>query len=101
MAESADAYLIDPAEPDEPLAIVVAALRHHRARQRAERTASLLNTLVSVTLDINGAETLDGPARAAAAGALRLTDTTAVLVIELPDGQVRRISASPRDPEPV
>jgi CheY-like chemotaxis protein len=99
--EGADAYLIEPAEPAELLAVVVAALRYYRARQRAERTASLLNTLVSVTLDINAAETFDGLARGAAAGAVRIFGAAAVLIIEMPDGQVRTISASPRRPEPI
>jgi len=41
----ADAYLTQPTEPEELLAVVVAALRYYRARQRAERTASLLAAL--------------------------------------------------------
>src|SRR5262249_57439091 len=41
LTQGADAYLTDPAEPEELLALVAAALRYSRARQRAERTASL------------------------------------------------------------
>ena len=52
--------------------MVVAALRYYRARQRAERTASLLASLTRATLDINAAGTFDGLARAAAAGAARI-----------------------------
>ena len=42
LTQGADAYLIEPTEPEELLATVTAALRYYRARQRAERTASLL-----------------------------------------------------------
>jgi serine phosphatase RsbU (regulator of sigma subunit)/CheY-like chemotaxis protein len=101
LTQGADAYLIEPAEPEELVAVVRAALRYYRARQRAERTASLLNTLVSVTLEINEAETFNGLARAAVAGTTRIFSTAAVLIIELPDGQVRRMSAVPDTTPPV
>ena len=39
--------------------MVMAALRYSRARQRAERTATLLTELTSVALDINTA--ISGP----------------------------------------
>jgi CheY-like chemotaxis protein len=100
LTQGADAYLTDPNEPEELLAVVMAALRYSRARQRAERTASLLATLTSVALDINAADTFDGLARAAAAGAARIFAAQAVLVLQMPDGQIRRTSASPEHPEP-
>jgi CheY-like chemotaxis protein len=100
LTQGADAYLTDPAEPEELLALVGAALRYYRARQRAERTASLLAGLTSVALDINAADTFDGLARAAAAGAARIFAAQAVLVLEMPDGHIRRTSASPERPEP-
>jgi CheY-like chemotaxis protein len=100
LTQGADAYLTDPNEPEELLAVVMAALRYSRARQRAERTAALLTALTSVALDINAAETFDGLARAAAAGGARIFTAQAVLVVEMPDGQIRRTSASPERPEP-
>jgi CheY-like chemotaxis protein len=100
LTQGADAYLTDPAEPEELLALVTAALRYSRARQRAERSASLLAALTSVALDINAADTFDGLARAAAVGAARIFAAQAVLVLEMPDGQIRRTSASPERPEP-
>ena len=100
LTQGADAYLADPNEPEELLAVVLAALRYSRARQRAERTAALLTALTGVALDINAAETFDGLARAAAAGAARIFAAQAVLVVEMPDGQIRRTSASPERPEP-
>jgi len=72
LTQGADAYLIEPTEPAELLATVTAVLRYSRARHRAERTASRLAELAAVTLDINAAETFDGLAAAAAAGAARI-----------------------------
>jgi DNA-binding response OmpR family regulator len=100
LTQGADAYLTDPAEPEELLALVAAALRYSQARQRAERTAALLAALTSVALDINAAETFDGLARAAVAGSARIFAAQVVLVLEMPDGQIRRTSASPERPEP-
>jgi len=100
LTQGADAYLTDPSEPEELLAVVMAALRYSRARQRAERTAALLAALTGVALDINAADTFDGLARAAAAGAARIFAAQAVLIVEMPDGQIRRTSASPERPEP-
>src|ERR1700761_6664985 len=101
LTQGADAYLTDPAEPDELLAVVAAVLRYYRARRRAERTASLLAALNPTTLAINAADTFDGLARAAAAGAARIFGVQAVLIVETPDGQVRRTSASPAQLQPV
>jgi CheY-like chemotaxis protein len=93
LTQGADAYLTDPGEPDELLAVVMAALRYSRARQRAERTAALLTALTDVALDISAASTFDGLARAAAAGAARIFAVQAVLIVQMPDGHIRRTSA--------
>jgi len=95
LTQGADAYLIDPSEPAELLATVTAALRYSRARQRAERTASMLSKLAGVTMDINAAETFDGLAAAAAYGAVGIFSAEVILVLEMPDGQSRRTSARP------
>jgi CheY-like chemotaxis protein len=100
LTQGADAYLTEPTEPEELLAVVAAALRYYRARQRAERAASLLAALTRLTLRINAAETFDGLARAAAAGAAGVFAEEAILILEMPDGQVRRMSASPQRREP-
>jgi CheY-like chemotaxis protein len=101
LTQGADAYLTEPTEPEELLAVVMAALRYSRARQRAERTAALLAALTAVTLNTNAAATFDGLARAAAAGAARIFSAQAVVIVAMPDGQVRRMSASATHPEPV
>jgi serine phosphatase RsbU (regulator of sigma subunit)/CheY-like chemotaxis protein len=95
LSQGADAYLVDPVEPEELIATVQAALRYSSARRRAEATARLLTALTAVTLDINGARTFDGLARAAAVGAARIFDAPAVLIMIQPDGQLRRISSAP------
>jgi DNA-binding response OmpR family regulator len=101
LTQGADAYLADPTEPEELLATVTAVLRYARARQRAERTAAMLTALADVTLHMNAAETFDGLAAAAAAGAARIFSVPAVLNLEMPDGQTRRMSAAPGSPETI
>ncbi|HTZ24600.1 MAG TPA: SpoIIE family protein phosphatase [Streptosporangiaceae bacterium] len=101
LTQGADAYLVEPTEPAELLPTVTAALRYYRARQQAEMTASRLTSLTSVTLNINKAQTFAGLARAAAAGAARIFEASAVLMLVLPDGQLRRMAASPDRPVPV
>lgn len=98
LAEGADAYLVEPTEPAELLATVTAALRYSRARQRAERTASMLAELAAVTLNVNAAETFDGLAAVAATGAARIFRVPVILIVEMPDGQSRRTSAIPGSP---
>ncbi|MGH3258167.1 MAG: response regulator, partial [Streptosporangiaceae bacterium] len=101
LTQGADAYLVDPSEPEELLATVTAMLRYSRARQRAERTVALLSVMAGVTMEINAAETFGGLARAAAAGAARVFGVEAILVLQMPDGQDSRVSASPQRPDPV
>jgi serine phosphatase RsbU (regulator of sigma subunit)/DNA-binding response OmpR family regulator len=101
LTQGADAYLVEPTEPEELLATVTAALRYYRARTRAERTAAMLAALASTTLDINAAETFDGLVAVAAADAARIFSVEAVLMLEMPDGQLRRMSGRPGGPAPV
>jgi serine phosphatase RsbU (regulator of sigma subunit)/DNA-binding NarL/FixJ family response regulator len=100
LQHGADAYLAEPIEPEELLATVTAALRYYRARRRAERTAARLAALSRVTLTINAAETFDQLALAAAEGAAGIFEAFAGLVVVLPGGQLRRISAGPGQPVP-
>jgi serine phosphatase RsbU (regulator of sigma subunit)/DNA-binding NarL/FixJ family response regulator len=100
LTQGADAYLIDPADPEELLATVMAMLRYYRARQRAELTASRLAALTEATLNVNAAQTFDVLASAAASGAVAIFNAPATVILMLPDGQLRRMTASPQHPVP-
>lgn len=97
----ADGYLTDPIEEEELLATVLATLRHYRARQQAEQTASRLTALNRATLAVNAAATFDTLARAAVLGAVDIFGAPAVHIQVLPDGQLYRVFASPGDLAPV
>ncbi|MFG1996562.1 SpoIIE family protein phosphatase [Actinoplanes sp. NPDC048988] len=100
----ADAYLVEPIEPDELIATVHAVLRYYSARRRAETLATRLVRLAEATLEINSAPTLDGLLTAAAEGALDIFGAPVVVVAETADGDtlaatgeaVRRWSPSDR-----
>jgi CheY-like chemotaxis protein len=79
LAGGADAYLVEPIDPEELLATVNAILRHYRARQRAERVAARLSTLTRLTLRLNRSQTLGGLLSEACAGAARIFRTPAVV----------------------
>jgi DNA-binding response OmpR family regulator len=95
LTEGADAYLVEPAEPAELLATVMAALRYSRARQRAERSAAMLTALADLAPEITAAETFGGLAAVAAAGAAAIFAVPATLILQTPDGQVRRVAGLP------
>ncbi|MCK2216383.1 fused response regulator/phosphatase [Actinomadura sp. ATCC 31491] len=93
----ADGYLAEPIEPDEFVATVEAALRYHRARQRAERLAGRLGALTDLTLAMNAAQTFDELLSTAVSGTSRILGRTAGVVALAPDGRTRRLTAVPPD----
>jgi len=62
------------------------------------RIASMLAELAGLILELNAAESMDGLAAAAAAGASRMFAVPATVMLELPDGQVRLTTAVPGTP---
>jgi CheY-like chemotaxis protein len=82
----ADAYLVEPIEPDELIATAQAVLRYYRARQRAESLAVRMVRLAETTLAINSASTLAGLLQAAAAGAHGIFGGPVVVLAETSDG---------------
>ncbi|BCJ52954.1 hypothetical protein Asp14428_44290 [Actinoplanes sp. NBRC 14428] len=82
----ADAYLVEPIEPDELIATSQAVLRYYRARQRAESLAARMIKLAETTLAINAASTLVGLLQAAADGAYQIFGGPVVVVAETADG---------------
>ena len=95
----ADAYLIEPIDPDVLVATVEAALRYYRARAVAERLAAKLTRLTEATLAITAAATLDDLLAAAAAGAAAIVGGRATVLAQTLDGRVR--AASVEGPEAV
>jgi CheY-like chemotaxis protein len=83
----ADAYLVEPIEPDELIATAQAVLRYYRARQRAETLAARMVRLAETTLAINSASTLSGLLQAAADGAHEIFGGPVVVVGESSDGE--------------
>ncbi|AEV81276.1 stage II sporulation protein E [Actinoplanes sp. SE50] len=83
----ADAYLVEPIEPDELIATVQAVLRYYRARQRAELLAARLVRLAETTLAINSASTLPALLEAAAVGAADIFGGPVVVVAETSEGE--------------
>jgi CheY-like chemotaxis protein len=83
----ADAYLVEPIEPDELIATIQAVLRYYSARQRAETLAARMVRLAETTLAINSSSTLPELLQAAAAGAYDIFGGPVVVVAETSDGE--------------
>jgi CheY-like chemotaxis protein len=91
----ADAYLVEPIEPDELIATAQAVLRYYSARQRAESLAARLVQLAETTLAINSASTIEDLLAAAVDGAYRIFGGPAVVLAESADGQSLAAVGSP------
>jgi CheY-like chemotaxis protein len=83
----ADAYLVEPIEPEELIATIQSVLRYYSARQRAESLAARMVRLAEATLEINSAPTLAGLLEAAAAGAYDIFGSPVVVVAENAEGE--------------
>jgi CheY-like chemotaxis protein len=91
----ADAYLVEPIEPDELIATCQAVLRYYSARRRAEFLAARLVRLAEATLAINLASTLPELLEAAAAGAYDIFGGPVVVLAETADGDSLAAVGSP------
>jgi CheY-like chemotaxis protein len=91
----ADAYLVEPIEPDELIATAQAVLRYYRARQRAESLAARMVKLAETTLAINSASTLAGLLQSAAAGAYAIFGGPVVVLAETSEGETLAAVESP------
>lgn len=91
----ADAYLIEPIEPDELIATCQSVLRYYSARQRAESLAARMVRLAETTLAINSADTLAGLLEAAAVGAHDIFGGPVVILAETADGDSLAAVGSP------
>jgi CheY-like chemotaxis protein len=91
----ADAYLVEPIEPDELIATAQAVLRYYSARRRAESLAARLVQLAETTLAINSASTLEDLLAAAVDGAFKIFGGPAVVLAESADGHTLAAVGSP------
>ncbi|MCO8268992.1 SpoIIE family protein phosphatase [Actinoplanes sp. TRM 88003] len=91
----ADAYLVEPIEPDELIATAQAVLRYYSARRRAESLAERMVRLAEATLAINTSTTLSGLIEAAAAGAHEIFGGPVVVLTEGVDGEGMAAVGSP------
>ncbi|GIG92054.1 fused response regulator/phosphatase [Plantactinospora endophytica] len=87
LTRGADAYLVEPIEPDELIATTQAALRYYRARSRAELLAARLASLAETTLAVNAAPSFTPLLTSAAHGASRIFGTGALVAGQDADGR--------------
>ncbi len=86
LSRGADAYLVEPIDPDELLATVQAVLRYARARQRAERMASRLAKLARLADALYSETDLRRLLEAGAAGTADIFDGPAMICTAPEDG---------------
>ena len=96
----ADAYLVEPIEPDELIATCHAVLRYYSARQRAELLAARMVRLAEATLAINLTSTLPDLIEAAAVGAHDIFGGPVVVLAETADGEMLAAVGSPPQVRP-
>ncbi|MCE0764511.1 fused response regulator/phosphatase [Pseudonocardia kujensis] len=99
LTRGADAYLVEPVEPDELRATVWSVLRYHRARAAAERLADRLAGLSRATMAMNAAVDFDELATTIASGAAALAEVPAAALVAASDRTVRRAVVDPADPD--
>jgi CheY-like chemotaxis protein len=98
LTRGADAYLVEPVEPDELRATVWSVLRYYRAREAAERLAARLAGLSRATMAMNAAVDFDELVTTIASGAATLAQVPAAALVAASDRTVRRVVVDPADP---
>ncbi len=91
----ADAYLIEPLERDEFLAVVRALARSHETRRKTVLLAERLARLAAVSLPVNAADSLLRLLEATASGAADILGQPALAAAESDTGQLRALCVSP------
>lgn len=81
LENGADAYMVDPIEPQEMLSMVRSLLRSSGFRRRAERRATRLQDLASASLRINVALNAARLAATASEACARILDSESVVVL--------------------
>ena len=93
--KGADAYLVEPLERDEFLAMVRALSRAHATRRKTARLAGRLSRLAAMTLPVNSADSLMRLLDAAAAGAADVFGEPALAAAETDTGHTRALCPRP------
>lgn len=86
----ADAYLVEPVEPEELVATLRSLVRSHELRRKTDRMTRRFARLSAVTLPLNSADTLLQVLEAAVAGAADVFGEPAIASAALEDGRVGR-----------
>ncbi|HZD96715.1 MAG TPA: fused response regulator/phosphatase [Micromonosporaceae bacterium] len=82
----ADAYLVEPIDPDEMLATVAAILRYYQARLHAERLATRLADLARLSASLGATKSQRALLHEAATGATRIFGSPVTIVATATDG---------------
>jgi CheY-like chemotaxis protein len=86
----ADAYLVEPLDPEELVATVRALARVRAERRAAERLTRQLSRLAAATLPVNAADSLGRLLEAVATEAAEVFWAPALVAVELADGRGMR-----------
>ncbi len=96
LTRGADAYLVEPVEPEELVATIGSVLRYYRARQAAEDLADRLSGLSRASLAMNAAADVAGLIGTVATGAAEMLAVPAAVVGVGLDGERVVALADPR-----
>ncbi|HEY9483214.1 MAG TPA: fused response regulator/phosphatase [Micromonosporaceae bacterium] len=86
LESGADAYLVEPIDPNEMLATVAAILRYYQARLHAERLATRLADLARLGAALSATTSQRALLHEAATGATRIFASPVTIVATAPDG---------------
>jgi CheY-like chemotaxis protein/anti-sigma regulatory factor (Ser/Thr protein kinase) len=99
LERGADAYLIEPIDPDELLATIASVLRYYQARLHAEKLAARLANLARISVAMGAAGTQQELLQVAGSGAATIFDSPAALIATRNDGvQYVALSTGPGQP---
>jgi CheY-like chemotaxis protein len=96
LERGADAYLVEPIDPNEMLATVAAILRYYQARLHAERLAARLADLARLSASLGAKTSQRALLHEAATGATRIFGSPVTIVATTPDGS--RLAAVSQGP---
>jgi CheY-like chemotaxis protein/anti-sigma regulatory factor (Ser/Thr protein kinase) len=86
LERGADAYLVEPIDPDEMLATIASVLRYYQARLHAEQLAARLANLARISVAMGSAGTQQELLHVAGSGAATIFDSPAALIAMRNDG---------------